>query len=204
MRGAELQLLARFAPRAQHRRLRRERMTDEGDRNPGRLVERRLERKQREHPMHRTPDPVHTLAAPRPDRRTDEMQAAHAGALQSCLEAEVEVRGVDSDEQRHALGDETPVERAAKRDELRQPRQHFDESAHGKRFERIPRLAAGRLHPGTRDADEARLRQSRPHGADQRGGQRVARGFAGDDADRHAAGPRERVVHRSVRPGLSE
>src|SRR6185295_12184740 len=42
LRNAELELDARLAPRRERRRVRSERMPDESDGNPGRLVERRL------------------------------------------------------------------------------------------------------------------------------------------------------------------
>ena len=45
-------------------------------------------------------------------------------------------------------------------------------------------LAAGRLHARPRDADEARPRRARADRLDQRGAQVVARGLAGDEADR--------------------
>ena len=38
-----------------------------------------------------------------------------------------------------------------------------------------------------------------PHGVDQRGGERVAGRFAGDDSDRHATGSRSAVSH-ALRP----
>ena len=83
-------------------------MADEGDGYSGRFVERRLEREQREHPMDRPSDRAQPLAAPRPDRRADEVETAHAGALQLSLETEIEVGGVDADEHRNALGHEAP------------------------------------------------------------------------------------------------
>ena len=83
----------------------RERMADERHRHAGGLVDRRLERKQRQHPVDAAADLRDALAAPRPHRRAHEMDRAHAAALELALEAEVEVRRVDADEDRHALGE---------------------------------------------------------------------------------------------------
>ncbi len=176
-------------------RVLRERMADERHRHAGFLVDRRLERKQREHPVDRAPDLAHALAPPRPHRRAHEMHGAHARALELRFEAEVEIRRVDADEDRHALGAQPSREPAAQCEELRQAGQHLDQPAHRQRFQRIPGLAAGRLHPGPGDADEADLRQPRAHGADQCRGERVAGGLAGDDADGHCAGAGGRVRH---------
>ena len=87
------------------------------------------------------------------------MHGAHAAALEPRLEAEVEVRRVDADEQRHALA-ATRRDASARRmrDELGQVADDLDEAAHRQRLQRVPRLAAGRLHPRSGDADEAHAR----------------------------------------------
>ena len=94
----ELQLLARRAA-SRAPRLPRERMPDERHRNVGGFVERKLERKERQDPMHCPADLVNALAAPRPDRRAHEVHRPHAGALELRFDAEVEIRRVDADEQ---------------------------------------------------------------------------------------------------------
>ena len=48
-------------------------MADVGDRDAGRLVQRRLEREQREHPVDAAADRSQALAPPRPHRRADEV-----------------------------------------------------------------------------------------------------------------------------------
>src|SRR5690349_16780461 len=95
-------------------------MPDVGDRYACGLVERRLERKQREHAVDRAPDRAQPLAPPRPHGRTHEMDGADAPALEPPLEAEIEVRRVDADEHRYARCDETAADLTAQHDQGRQ------------------------------------------------------------------------------------
>ena len=112
------------------------------------------------------------------------MNRAHAGALQLALEPEIEVGRVDADEQRHARA-QAGARRSSRR--MRKSSGRCATTSTKPRTAsfsmRKPHLAAGRLHPRTGDAGEAHVGMARAHGVDQRRRQRVAGGFAGDDAD---------------------
>src|SRR6185503_17744630 len=171
-------------------RLLRERMPDVRDGDAGLLVERRLEWKQREHAIDGAADRLQALAPPRPHRRTDEMHGAHTPALELPLEAEVEVGRVDADEYGDARVEEAARETAAQRDEPRQVRDHLGKPANGELLGGCEGFAARCLHLRTGDAGEADRRPHAPHGPDQRGAERVARRFAGDDTDRDVGASR--------------
>ena len=204
LREPQLQRLAGEPARAGHGRVLRHRVPDVGDRDAGAGVDRRLERKQRQHVIDGRRDPDHALGAPHPDRRADEMHGPQPSALEARLEPEIEIRRVDADEHGDALGDQPPGERPAHRDELGQPAEDLDEAAHRQRLQRIPGLAAGRLHPRTGDTDEADPGMARAHALDQRRRQRVARRLAGDDAEREGTRRNRRIRHPVARAPGSE
>jgi hypothetical protein len=74
------------------------------------------------------------------------VHGAHAAPLELALEPEVEIGRVDTDEQRHAFGEQPSPERATNAKQLGQMRDHLDEAAHGELLEREPGFAAGRFH----------------------------------------------------------
>ena len=179
--------VARLAPRRERRRVLRQRMADEGDRDAGRLVERRLERKQREHPVDARGRS--SSARSRRHAQTDGLTkwiVRTPRALQLALEAEVEIRRVDADEQRHALG-EQPAPRAARRiaSELAAgapaPRRSRAPTSFSSGYQASQPAASIR---GPAMPTKRACGMPRAHGADQRRRERVARRLAGDDADR--------------------
>jgi hypothetical protein len=105
LRQAELELATGFAPRCEHRGVARERMSDKGHRHAGGLVDRRLERKEREHPVDRATDPADAAAPPSPHRRRDQMHGTRAGPLELRFEPEIEIGRVDADKHANALGE---------------------------------------------------------------------------------------------------
>ncbi len=197
LRQAELELLARLASRRCGRGVLRQRVPDEGDRDSGRLVDRRFEREQRENPVDGAPDLCHSLASPRPHRRTDEVHGARTVALQLALEREIEIGRVDADEHRHAFGKQSARQRATDGEDLGQPGEDLRDAAHGERLERVPCLAPGLLHFRSRDADETSTRYPRTYRLDQHRRQRISRRLACDDSDRDGTGVRG-VTHRRL------
>src|SRR5439155_25817396 len=127
-------------------------------------------------------------APPRPHRRAYEMDRAHAVALEFALERQVEVGRVDTDEHRNAFREKPARKRAPYSENFRQAADDLGKPADGERFERMPRLAAGRLHFRSGDADEARFRNAGADGFDQHRRERVARSLSGDDTDGEVGG----------------
>ena len=188
-----LQELARLAPRRMRGGLLRHRMPDVGHRNAGFFVERRLERKQREHAVDAVADRLPGARAATPTPTGSRSGSCARRRASACA------RGP-----RLKSGASTPTKSGTPRveqaraklapdaEQLGQMREHFDEAAHGELLEREPGLAAGGLHARARDAGEAHVRAARAHGVDQRRGKRIARRLAGDDPDGDGAVPSAR------------
>ena len=149
----------------------RQRMADVGHRDAGLLVERRLERKQREHAVD---------ARGRSSRSRSRRHAQTDGltkwmvrtprALELALETEVEVRRVDADEQRHALVAADAARKlragcAPARADARAPRP--SRARRASRAETTTSQPAASMR-GPGDAGEAHVRQPRAHRVDQR------------------------------------
>src|SRR5207237_4731083 len=94
----------------------------------------------------RAGDGLDALAAPRPHRRADIVDRAHAARLEARFQPEVEVGSVYAYEQRCLDCGEAAQRLAADPEKLRKVRQHFDVSAQRELRQRIPDLAPGALH----------------------------------------------------------
>ena len=186
----ELKRFARRPPRSNARRIARHRMADVRDGDARSLVERWFERKEREHPVDAMPDGGEPLPAPRPHRRAHEMNGAHPRPLEASLEAEVEIRGVDADEYRHAGADQPARDVAAQRKERRKVRNDFGETPHGKSLDGRQDLATRGLHFRPGDARKVHVGAAPPHGLDQGSAERIPGSFTGNDADGQGDGQR--------------
>jgi hypothetical protein len=78
-----------------------------------------------------------------------------------------------------------PRDIAADAQQLRQMRQHFHESHDRKLFERPQRASARRFHFRSGNAFGNRIGMTAAQFLEQPGGENVAAGFAGHDADLH-------------------
>jgi len=113
-------------------------MADVVEGNARGAVDRRLEREQGEHAIDGRRDRLHALAAPRPHRRAHEVDRADAAALELRLQAKVEVRRVDADEQRDALGDQARAKLWTYAEELGQVRSVGDGAVAGNGTTGVP------------------------------------------------------------------
>ena len=126
------------------------------------------------------------------------MHGAHAALLQGALEAEVEVRGIDADEDVGLPGQQALAQARAQAQQPRQVAQHFRQPHHRQFAAVVPGLEAGGAHARTTDAGELRVRKAFAQGRHQPGAEQVARGLAGDEGDarRARAGHRASAVRR--------
>ena len=155
-----------------------QRMSDIADRNTRLLIQRRLHRKQGQHALDGPPDLLDPSAAPGPDRRADIMHGRHAGLLQRSLEAEVEIRRIDTDEDIRAQIEQTLLQLATNAGNFtvmleRIPVAHDRQLAH-----RPPAIHTLRLHARPADAVKNGTGKLLLQGGDQMTAQQVAGGFA--------------------------
>jgi hypothetical protein len=106
-----------------------------------------------------------------------------ARVLELALQAEVEVGGVDADEDVGPLGEQRLRHAAADRHDLAVVPQHFGVAAHRELVHRVVRLEAERFHARAADAGEQRRLAARLQGGDERRGQLVAGRLAGHHGD---------------------
>ena len=103
-------------------------MPDEGDRDPGLLVEGDLEGEEDRHHVDHAPDPGDAPASPGPHLRGDEVEDLHPLALGELGEPQVEVWVVDQDQQVGGGVAELLLEDVETFDDDREMGDHLDES----------------------------------------------------------------------------
>ena len=187
--GVEAQPLPGRVPAGAHGDLVGKRMPHEPYRNGPFLVERGLERKQREHHVHRPRDLRKPVAAPCPDRRTDEVDRLHAGAAQRELQREVEVRSIHADERIGWILGESPGQAPPDRNELQIAPDRLGQPHDRQALHRIQGLAAEGLHARTRNALEPRPRHPCANRFDQPAREHVSGRLAGDDGESQGPSP---------------
>jgi hypothetical protein len=111
------------------------------------------------------------------------MDRRDAGFLQLALQAEVEVRGVDADEDIGALRQQRLGHAAPDPHDLAVMPERLGVAAHRELVHRIVRLEAERLHARPADAGEEDRVAARLQLRHQRRGELVAGGLAGDHSD---------------------
>ena len=164
-------------------------MSHESYRNRARIIERRLERKQREHHVHGSRDLREPVTPPRPDRRTDEMDGPDPGPAQRKLQREIEVRCVHADERVGRVLAESPGQAPTHRNQLQIAAEHLEQPHDREPLHRVQRLAACRKHSWPRDAFEARARNAVPERPNEAACKHVSGRFAGDDGESQDASP---------------
>ena len=160
-----------------------ERMPDIGDRHPGFLVERLLERKHDQDMGDAARDLAYAPSAPGPHRRADVVDRRDPRLLQASLEPEIEVRGVHADEQVRALGQQGLSQAPPDAHDLAVVPQHFGVAAHRELLYRIVRLEAQRQHLRPANPREHHRPPPTFEGGDKMRGKQISRGFAGHHAD---------------------
>ncbi len=111
------------------------------------------------------------------------MDRRNAGVLEFPLEPEVEVGGVDADEQIRPVAQHALRQAAADAHDLAVVAQRLCIAAHRQLLHREMRFEALGHHARTADAREFDSRAPRLQRGDQVGSQQIARGFAGHHAD---------------------
>ena len=182
-RGAQAQLCARLAPVGLQRHRVGERMAHEAHRDAGLLVQRLLEGVHDQHAVDGLADGMDALRAPGPDRRAHVMHRRNARGLELPLQAEIEVRRVDADEQVGTVVEEVAPQARADAEDLAQVLQHLDVAAHRELLHGIERARAFGDHPRTGDAVELDIGPALPQRAHQSRAEQIARRLAGDDRD---------------------
>ena len=169
------------------RKLVGERVPDEDRAQARRVVHAALERQQAQHQVEEARHARRAPAPPGPDLRTHVLHRPQSRRVQRGREPEVELRRVDADEDIRAAFEHRAADSRAQRQQARQVMQDLEQAHHGELLGVGKALAAGGLHARTRDPDEARARRTLPDRGHQRRAQVVARGLAGDEADRQRA-----------------
>ncbi len=161
-----------------------ERMADEDRAQACGVVHAALERQQAQHEVEEARHARRAPAPPGPDLRAHVLHRPQARRMQRRREAEVELGRVDPDEDIRTAFEQRAADPRAQRQQARQVMQDLEQSHHGELLGIGEALAAGGLHARPRHADEARARRALADRRHQRGAQVVARGLAGDEADR--------------------
>src|SRR5260364_298245 len=104
-------------------------------------------------------DFMNARAAPRPDRRTDEMHRWNAGAAWSAFQAEIGIGRVDADENRRPRGAQSAFKSAAEPQDFRQMARGFDMTAHGQFLAWKTGLKSRRPHLRAANAKVAAVRR---------------------------------------------
>ncbi len=165
-------------------------MADELGTHPMLAVEPGLEREQAQHQVTGSGNAADPALAPGPHLRTHVLDRGNVLRPQLCLQADIEGRRIDADEDMGTPADHVPHQPAAQREQPRQVRERFDQ-AHDRQLMGVgPHLAAGRAHPWPRNAEGLDVADARAQSLEQRGTKGIPRGFAGNQPDhqriRHA------------------
>src|SRR5690606_30109569 len=133
------------------------------------------------------PDALDALVTPGPDGRAYEVEGRHAGRPELFFQTQVEVGGIDPDEDIRWLGLPATGDIAVNPQQTRQALEGVDIAEHGQRMHGMPHIETGLLHGGPPDAFAAHARQPLLQTLNDPAGQQVARRLSGDqpDADRH-------------------
>jgi hypothetical protein len=137
-----------------------------------------LERKQAQHQVHGLADGANPTLPPGPHLRTHVLHGFETGAFQLARQAKIEFLVVDADEHVGPPVNEPAAQLRAQAQQTRQVGQHFGETHDGQGFDVVPGLAPRGAHPGSRDAGVFGVRKAALQCGDERGAQRISRGFA--------------------------
>ena len=110
------------------------------------------------------------------------MHSAQASRFQPALHGQVEVRGVDADDDRRMGSKQALEQRAAQAQQPRQVADHLSETKQRQLANVVPGIKALCLHARAADADKARIGIALAQGGNQIGAKLVAGIFTGEDA----------------------
>ena len=122
------------------------------------------------------------------------MHGAHAALLQPTFDAEIEVGGIDADEDIRLPTQHPLAKLFAQTQQARQMRQYFGQAHHRQLAGIEPGVHARRTHGVATDTGELCIREMLPQCLDQAGAELVAGGFAGAKGDSHSFSFREKVA----------
>jgi glucose/arabinose dehydrogenase len=157
------------------------------DRHACLAVERLLEREHDEDMAHRARDLANAPPAPGPDRGADVVDGGNSSVLEAPLQAEVEARRIDADEEIGPRLQQLPSELSPDRHDLAQMAEQLRVAANRELVHRVAGLESLVRHPRTADAGAFERRAARLEGADEMRAEKIARGLAGHHADAQVA-----------------
>ncbi len=172
------------------------------DRNAFLAVNLFLEREQHKHVRYRLADLVDALVAPGPDRRPHEMDGRRAGLAQLMLQAQVEIRRVDPDEDFGRLRQPAPLDVPIGTEQAGQALERVHVAEYRQGVHGMPRVETTGLHLRPAYAFAADVAIARLQTGNDATGQQIARGLAGHHADPCAHGrmmPRLATSRKSSR-----
>ena len=181
----------------------RERVADEHRRHAVLLVEVRLEGQQAQHEITGGADAAHAALPPGPDLGTYVLHGAHIDAFQTARQRQVELRGVDADEDIRRRGAETPPQLRPQPQQPWQMLQHLGESHDGELLGARPRFAALRDHLRSRHSKAVHAGGALAQRRYERRTELIAGMLARHDADaQRRSSHRGPLTHRAHRTRL--
>ena len=129
-------------------------VTDEATGRLMLIVKGLFKRQEGQYQIGRRLDLMNTGLAPGPDRGADIVHRLDALTLEDELHPDIEIRGIDADEEIRWIGDQFTDQLTPHREQARQARQHLDQPHHRQLFHLEQRLDPLLLHAWTGDADE--------------------------------------------------
>ena len=133
---------------------------------------------------------LHPPLPPSPHRRTDIVNRRDACRLQGRRDAQIEIRGIDTDKGINLLRLQTLDELIAHSKKLAQTTQHLDQPHDRQTLHRHQGFSALGEHLRAGNANEACVRITLFEGPDEPGTQKIAGGLTSDDAE-----DRSRCLH---------
>ena len=124
------------------------------------------------------------------------MNGRHATLLERFFNRQVEIRGIDADEDVRRIGQQTLFQAVANARDFPIVFEHLDITAHRQFFEGIPGIEPLPLHFWAANAVKKSIGQTRLEGLDQMTRQQVAGRFAGNHGDAHDTAGSHRMMPR--------
>ena len=158
-----------------------QRMADEPHRHASLLVERLLEREDRQHPIDEPLHRLHAAGPPRPQLRADVIDHRHAEPLDGAHQAEIEIRVVNHDQRVRLASPRGFGQEPQHAPRARQHGQGFGEPGHRQAMKVGDQFGAGGLQPFTAETEHFEVGFTATQGGDQRAGVEIARRLAARD-----------------------
>jgi hypothetical protein len=144
-------------------------------------IETRLERQHAEDEIDGFADSDHARLARRPDLRAHVLHGRNARSLESRCDGQVEVRGINADEDVRTLAQQALYQSAPEPQKSPQVRQHLGKAHDRELLCAVPGLAAGRAHARPANAEELRFWNACAYRVHEARAESIAGGFSCDD-----------------------